>query len=173
MEKELMKITMKAFLCSFVLMFGIALRSTEAQTNSGSANKASVDVGKEAAVKKEDGKAANIPSLSEEQKKSLMAIKVESEKKAAPIALRFAGIVKRIYENMLADKPNPRLRAKLDAEMKETGWQLLMIKGQSMFDAVAVLTPEQKRILKAEMMKPGAPADMGELIEKTFKPTEK
>jgi Spy/CpxP family protein refolding chaperone len=173
MEKELMKITMKAFLCLIVLMFGIALRATEAQTNSASANKASVDVGKETAVKRDDGKAANIPPLSEEQKKSLKAIKIASEKKAAPVALRFAGIIRQVYENMLADNPDKELRAKLDAEMKETAWELLMIKGQSMFDAMAVLTPEQKRILKSEMMRPGALADMGELIEKTFNLADK
>ena len=172
-----MKISLKMFLCSLVLVTGVVMCTAQAQTASpkNQTSKASVDAQKEKepAVKKEDEKTANIPPLSEEQKKSLKGIKVESEKKAAPIALRFAGIVRQVYENMLADKPDKKLRAKLDAEMKETGWELLMIKGQSMFDAVAVLTPEQKRILKAEMMKPGAPADMGELIEKTFKLADK
>lgn len=169
-----MKITLKMFSCALALAAGVAMVAAQAQASPQSqTGKASADVQKETAVKKEDDNAASIPPLSEEQKKSLMAIKVASEKKAAPIALRFAGIIRRIYENMLADKPDTGLRAKLDAEMKETGWELLMIKGQSMFDAVAVLTPEQKRVLKAEMMKPGAPADMGELIEKTFMLTEK
>ena len=165
-----MKITSKMFSCALALVTGVAMGAAQAQTSPQSQiGKVSVDVQKETAVKKEEGKAVNIPPLSEEQKKSLKAIKTESEKKAAPIALRFAGIIRQVYENMLADKPDKELRAKLDAEMKETGWELLMIKGQSMFDAVAILTTEQKRILKAEMIKPGAPADMMELIEKIFK----
>jgi Spy/CpxP family protein refolding chaperone len=168
-----MRSTLKIFLCSFVLVFGIEVRATLAQTSPGKTDKASVDAQKEPTVKKENGKAENIPPLSEEQKKSLKAIQTEAEKKAAPIALRFAGIIRQVYENMLADQPDKELRAKLDAEMKETGWELLLIKGQSMFDAVSVLTPEQKRILKAQMMKPGASADMMELIGKTFKLTDK
>jgi hypothetical protein len=33
---------------------------------------------------------------------------------------------------------------------------------------VGVLTPEQKRLVKSEMRKPGAPGDLGEVIARTF-----
>ena len=74
---------------------------------------------------------------------------------------------------MLADKPDVDLRAKLDNEMKETTWELLSIKGQSIRDSVAVLTPEQKLLVRTEMAKPGAPADLMEVFGKTFKPAGK
>ena len=166
-----MKITLKTFCCSLVFVFGVTFQAMQAQTSSVKPNvaPANAQTEKGADLKKEDGNVANLPPLSEAQVNALKAIKVESEKKAAPAALHFAGVMRQVYENMLADKPDAELRTKLDAEMKEGIWGLLLIKGQSMFDAVAVLTPEQKRILKAEMMKPGAPADMMELIEKTFK----
>ena len=112
-------------------------------------------------------------TLTEAQKQAIKRIKSESEKKAAPTALIFAGIVSRIYENMLADKPDEALRLKLDAEMKEETWKLLAIKGQSIRDIVNVLTPEQKQLVKSEMIKPGAPADLTEVIAHTFKLDEK
>ena len=112
--------------------------------------------------------AAARPSLTAAQKQALQAIDDEAKKKAAPSALRFAGIVKGIYENMLADHPDEELRAKLGNEMKETTWELLSIKGQAIRDSVAVLTAEQKQILRTEMAKPDAPSDLMEVIGKAF-----
>jgi Spy/CpxP family protein refolding chaperone len=117
--------------------------------------------------------AAARPSLTAAQKQALQAIDDEAKKKAAPVALRFAKIVKDIYENMLADQPDEDLRAKLANEMKESTWELLSIKGQAIRDSVAVLTPEQKQILRTEMAKPGAPSDLTEVIGKTFRPASK
>ncbi|PYS75188.1 MAG: hypothetical protein DMF66_20140, partial [Acidobacteria bacterium] len=79
-----------------------------------------------------------------------------------------AAVVSKIYENMLADKPDEALRAKLSAEMKEAAWALLAIKGQAIRETVNVLTPAQKQLVKSEMRKPGAPADLGEVIARTF-----
>ena len=112
-------------------------------------------------------------TLSETQKQAIKRIKTESEKKAAPAALRLAGIVSQLYENMLSDKPDEQLRAKLDAELKDVTWELLVIKGQSMRDTVNVLTPEQKQLVKSEMLKPGASADLSEVIARTYKLDEK
>lgn len=107
-------------------------------------------------------------SLSEEQKQAINRIRVESEKRAAPAALRLAEIVSKIYENMLADKPDEQLRATLSEQMKEVAWELLSIKGQSIRDTVNVLTPEQKRLVKAEMRKSGASGDLSEVIARMF-----
>ena len=37
-------------------------------------------------------------------------VKSETEKRAAPLAVRVATIAKRIYENMLSEKPDEALR---------------------------------------------------------------
>jgi hypothetical protein len=100
-------------------------------------------------------------------------IQIESEQKAAPAALRLAAIVKRIYENMLADRPDEKLRARLSAEMKDAAWTLLAIKGQTVRDIVNVLTLEQKQFIKSEMRKSGAPGDLSEVISRAFKLTDK
>jgi Spy/CpxP family protein refolding chaperone len=116
---------------------------------------------------------AAAPTLSEAQRQAIKRIKVESEKRAAPAALRLAAVVGKIYENMLSDRPDEALRARLSAEMKEAAWALLAIKGQAVRETVNVLTPEQKRLVKSELRKPGAPGDLSEVIARTFKLDDK
>jgi hypothetical protein len=112
-------------------------------------------------------------TLSEAQKLKIKRIQIESEQKAAQAALRLAAIVNRIYDNMLADKPDEKLRARLSAEMKDAAWTLLAIKGQTVREIVNVLTVEQKQFIKSEMRKPGAPGDLSEVISRAFKLTDK
>ncbi len=108
--------------------------------------------------------------LTAAQQQQFVAIKNAAEQKAAPAALRLAEVAHKIYDNMLADAPSETLRVSLAAEMRTVVGELLDIKGQSIHDAVAVLTPRQKAQLKAEMVKPGAPGDLSELIGKMFQP---
>ncbi|MGB8508444.1 MAG: hypothetical protein WCD76_08560 [Pyrinomonadaceae bacterium] len=121
----------------------------------------------------EAGKVDAVHTLSEAQKAAIKRVRVESERKAAPTAVRLAVVVSRIYDNMLADQPDEKLRVKLSAEMKAAAWELLAIKGQGVREMVNVLTPAQKRLVKSEMRKPGAPADLSEVISRTFKLTDK
>ena len=109
-------------------------------------------------------------ALSESQQQALKRIRAESERKAAPGALRLGAIAHKIYENMLSDNPDERTRIRLERELKSAAGELLMLKGQAIRDAVHVLTPEQKRLLRVEMRKPGAPGDLSEVIDRTFKP---
>lgn len=108
------------------------------------------------------------PTLSEAQLKKLDEIRTAAAKKAAPVALKFAATVKRIYDNMLAEKEDQALRKKLSEQMNEVGAQLFAVKGQSMRDMLAVLTPEQKQLVKTEMTKPDATGDLSEIIERIF-----
>jgi uncharacterized membrane protein len=112
-------------------------------------------------------------TLSEVQKQALRQIHIDSEKQAAPVALRLAEIVHKVYENMLADQPDEQLRTRLSAEMRDITWELLSIKGQAIRAMVSVLTPEQRQLIKSELSKPGAPADLSEVIAHTFKLTDK
>ena len=135
-----------------VLVFAASLKTATAQTSSSAENKADA-----------------VHTLSEAQKQAMKRIQVETEKRAAPVAMRLAGLVSKIYENMLADKPDEKLRATLSTQMKKTTWELLSIKGQSIRETVNVLMPEQKQLVKSEMLKPGVPADLSEVIARTFK----
>jgi Spy/CpxP family protein refolding chaperone len=107
-------------------------------------------------------------TLSDAQKQAIQHIRSESKKRAALPALHLARVVSKIYANMLADRPDENLRVRLSNEMKNVTWQLLAIKGQAIRETVNVLTPEQRQLIRVEMRKPGAPADLGELIAKTF-----
>jgi hypothetical protein len=115
--------------------------------------------------------AQNVPALSDAQKTAIASLRSESEKKATLIAVQLAAVVQKIYDNNLADSPNETARASLDNEMKELVWQLLLTKGDTMWAAFRLLTPEQKRIVKAEIAQPRAPGDLPDvmdLIVKTF-----
>ena len=114
------------------------------------------------------GDAAN-KSLSESQVKAIKSIVSTSEKKAAPLAIQLAATAKLIYENMLAPKEDQRRRLRLSKQLNRITNELLGIKGQSMRDVIAVLTPAQKQLVREEMSKPGQPADLMELIKRVFK----
>lgn len=113
------------------------------------------------------------PRLTAAQLQAIKSIRTESEKKAAPLALRLASAAKQIYENMLSEKEDDALRQRLSREMDEVVVGMLAIKGQSIRDMVRVLTPEQRKLVRSEMQKPGAPADLSELIMRVFDIPEK
>jgi Spy/CpxP family protein refolding chaperone len=148
-----MKRTLGIFFIFCVLISGAAVKAGERQEQ---ANKPAV----------------NHP-LSEAQMQAIKSILAESKKKAAPVALRLGLTAKQVYENILSDKPDEAVAERLSKEMKEVVGELVSIRGQSMREAVKVLTPEQKQLLKSEMAKPGAPADLMELIVHLFNIPEK
>ena len=116
--------------------------------------------------------AQDIPPLTDAQKTSIASLRSESERKVTLLAVQLAAVVQKIYDNNLSDTPNEELRVSLDDQMKELVWQMLLVKGDSMWAAFRLLTPEQKRIVKAEIARPRAPGDLPDvmdLIGKTFK----
>ena len=112
-------------------------------------------------------------TLSDAQKQAIKRIRSNSERRAALPTLRLARVVSQIYRNMLADKPDDRLRVKLAAELKEVTWQLLVIKGEGIRQTVNVLTTSQRQLIRSEMRKAGASADLSEVIAHTFNLSEK
>lgn len=120
------------------------------------------------AARRPSAKPDDLHALSTAQKDAIQRIRSASKRRAALPALHLARVVDKIYANMLADRPDENLRARLSNEMKAVTWQLLTIKGQAIRETVNVLTRDQKQVLRVEMRKPGAPADLAELIAKTF-----
>jgi hypothetical protein len=119
-----------------------------------------------------DGSAAAHP-LSEAQIQAIKSVRAASEKRAAPLALQLAATAKQIYENMLSEKEDAALRRRLGRELDEAALKLLNIKGQSIRETVAVLTPAQRQLVRDEMRRPGAPGDLSELIARLFNLPEK
>jgi uncharacterized membrane-anchored protein YjiN (DUF445 family) len=112
-------------------------------------------------------------TLTDSQKQAIKSIQADAERRAAAAALRLAGIVSKVYANMLADKPDARLRATLSARMEKATWTLLSIKGQSVYETLRVLTPAQRQLVRGEMRKPGAPMALSEVVARVFKLEEK
>lgn len=106
--------------------------------------------------------------LSEAQLASIKSIRIKYAKLSAPMALHLAKTVKAVYENMLREKEDPTLRTSLSREMHNAAGELLTIRGQTIREVIHVLTPKQRQFLKSEMGKPDAPADVMELITRTF-----
>jgi hypothetical protein len=118
--------------------------------------------------------AQGVPPLTDTQSSAIRALETESGQKTTQLAVQLAAVVQKIYDNNLSDTPNEQLGASLDTQMKELVWQMLQIKGSSMWAAYRLLTPDQKRIVRSEIAKPRPPGDLPdvmELIVKTFKPT--
>jgi Spy/CpxP family protein refolding chaperone len=118
--------------------------------------------------------AQDVPELTDAQRTAIASLRGETERKATLMAVQLAAVVQRIYDNNLSDRPNEELRVALDNEMKDLVWQMLMTKGDAMWAAFRLLTPEQKRIVRTEIAKPRAPGDLPDvmdLIVKTFKLT--
>jgi predicted transcriptional regulator len=74
---------------------------------------------------------------------------------------------------MLSEKEDARLRVRLEKQLHAVASKLLDVKGQSIRETVRILTPEQRQLIKAEMKKPDAPADLSELIGRIFNNPEK
>jgi hypothetical protein len=118
--------------------------------------------------------AQEVPALNDAQKSAVRALQGESEQKTAQAAGQLAGVVQKIYENNLSDTPNDELRVTLDNQMRDLVWQMVSIKGNAMWTAFRLLTPEQKRIVRAEIAKPrptGDLPDVLDLIVRTFQVT--
>ena len=108
-------------------------------------------------------------SLSDTQRQALLAIKSKSELEAKQGALRLARVVQKIYNNMLSDHPDEKLGMALSNEMDGVVVELLHVKGRSIREAVRVLSPEQRNIVKQAAEKSGASADLMEVIALTFR----
>jgi len=115
-----------------------------------------------------------LPALNDAQKSAIRALQSESEQRATQAATQLAGVVQKIYENNLQDLPNEELRVTLDNQMRELVWQMVSIKGNAMWTAFRLLTPEQKQIVRTEIAKPrptGDLPDVLDLIIRTFQVT--
>jgi hypothetical protein len=118
--------------------------------------------------------ARDVPPLTEAQRTAIRGLQTDSGQKTTQLAVQLAAVVQKIYDNNLSDAPNEEVRVTLDNQMKDLVWQMLAVKGDSMWAAFRLLTPEQKAVVKAEIAKPRPPGDLPDvldLIVSTFKLT--
>ncbi len=109
------------------------------------------------------------PALNESQRQAVTAIRSSAKAKAAPLAARLATLARQANRNMLADQPDEAVGQRLGEQIRATLRDLLSVRIQSIKETLKLLTPEQRAWLRKEMDRPGAPADLMELIERGFK----
>ena len=114
--------------------------------------------------------------LSETQKKALEKAKQsmdnETKTKTVAIAVKLAALAKSLDRNMLADQPDPETDKRLLNDLTQTVTEMvagvLQTKIAADREVVKLLTPEQKKILLAEIDKANSNPDLAELIGKLF-----
>ena len=99
---------------------------------------------------------------------ALQAAESAGQTEAAALAAKIAVVAKSFDRNILSDKPDAELDGKLSnqlvAAVGEVVTAALHAKLNGVHEIVKVLTPEQKKILLAELDKPDTNPDLTELV---------
>ena len=99
---------------------------------------------------------------------ALQAAESAGQTEAAALAAKIAVVAKSFDRNILSDKPDAELDGKLSSQLVaavgEVVTAALHAKLNGVHEIVKVLTPEQKKILLAELDKPDTNPDLTELV---------
>ncbi len=106
------------------------------------------------------------PALTDAQKQRLQAIEASAGPKADQLSQTIGAMAKAFDRNILSDRPDPAVDAKLTDQITESAAQAVRLRMSIVKDMVKVLTPQQKNALLAELEKPNANPDLAELIGK-------
>lgn len=107
--------------------------------------------------------------LSEEQKSAIRSILTKSKLEGAVLALLGAQAAKEFDENVLAEAPAAASDERATKQLLDALAGVARLRLQTIRDVVALLTPEQKRLLRAEMSKPGTPTALLDVLSRVFK----
>jgi Spy/CpxP family protein refolding chaperone len=173
-----MRITLTAF--CFALMAGGALthvawdahataqtRTARRGAPAGGKSDAGWKLKADARAKSEGADATKYP-LSDEQRRAIRSILTKSKLAGVPLALMGAQGAKEFDENVLSEKPDAEADKRAGKKLSDGLAALAALRLQTIRDVVALLTPEQKQLLRAEMSKPGAPSALLEVLARVF-----
>jgi hypothetical protein len=147
------------FLCALCL--NVAAVQTAAQSR-GRVRKAAPHASKTTA--------ADAPAypLSEGQQSAIRSILSKSTLEGALLLLG-AQAAKGFDENVLADAPDAAADERATKQLLDSLGGVAKLRLQTIRDVVALLTPEQRRLLRAEMSKPGTPTALLDVLARVFK----
>ena len=123
---------------------------------------------RKAAPKSNASAAAPAHPLSEEQRRAIQSILTKSKLEGVPLALLGAAGAKEFDENVLAEAPDAAADERATNQLLNSLAGVARLRLQTIRDVVALLTPEQKRLLRAEMSKPGTPTALLEVLARVF-----
>ena len=107
--------------------------------------------------------------LNDEQKRAIQSILTKSKLEGVPLALLGAQAAKEFDENVLAEAPDAASDERATNKLLNSLAGVAKLRLQTIRDVVALLTPEQKRLLRAEMSKPDTPTALLDVLSRVFK----
>jgi len=112
------------------------------------------------------------PTLTEAQKQMLKAAETDLNSKIAPFAEKVSRTAKDLNRALLAGKADPELRGRLADDLanrvSELAAEAIRMRVSALSAIADSLSPEQKRLLPAELDKPGADADLLNVMKTVF-----
>ncbi len=112
------------------------------------------------------------PTLTDAQKQMLKAAEPELSSKMAPFAERVTRTAKDLNRALLADKADPDMQRKLADDLAKAvsglAAEAIRLRVSALRAIVASLSPQQRSFLLAEIDKPGADADLLNVMKKVF-----
>jgi hypothetical protein len=117
------------------------------------------------------------PTLTEAQKQMLNAAEPDLSSKMAPFAERVTRTAKDLNRALLADKADPDMQRKLADDLAKAvsglAAEAIRLRVSALRAIVASLSPQQRSFLLAEIDKPGADADLLNVMKKVFEEDKK
>lgn len=149
------------------LMFAVAFAASGASAQTRK-------TGARARVKTADAAKAAVADapkypLSEEQKRAIHSIIAKSKAEGAVLGLAGAQGAKEFDENILSESPSTEADAKATKRLLDALAGVAELRLEAIREVVALLTPEQKRLLREEMSKPGTPTALLDVLKRVFK----
>ena len=112
------------------------------------------------------------PALTEAQKQMLKSAETDLAGKMAPLAEKVNRIAKDLNRVLLADKADPDMRKKLADDLANAvsglAAEAIRLRVSALGAMIDSFSPEQKSLLRTELDKPGADADLLNVIKKVF-----
>lgn len=147
----------------FALCLNVAAVQAAAQTR-GHARK-----GRPVVPKTTAGAGAPAYPLSDGQKSAIRSIVSKSKLEGAALALLGAQAAKAFDENLLSENPDAAADERTTRQLLDSLAGVAKLRLQTVRDVVALLTPEQRGLLRAEMSKPGTPPELLDVLARVFK----
>ena len=117
------------------------------------------------------------PTLTEAQKQMLKSAETDLTSKMAPLAERVSRTAKDLNHALLADKADRDMQRKLADDLanavSELAAEAIRLRVSALRAIVDSLSPQQRSLLLAELAKPGADADLLNVIKKVFEEDKK
>lgn len=114
--------------------------------------------------------AAQAPNpLTAQQTAAIQAILKRTAAQAAPLGVKIEAAARRLNENVLSDSPDEAVSTAATTEISTSLSSAVTLPIKAVKEIAALLTPEQRKFLRAEMAKPGAEANLLELIGRVYK----